>query len=206
MTSFTAALQSSRTSFYSGAILATCLGAFAATHIQAFIRTNELYFLIICISETLTATFYLLRSTPKSVSILPFDWLIAIAGTIAPLFLRPASWGILPMASISIILGTIIQILGVISLNRSFAIIAARRVIKTTWMYRLVRHPIYASYVLIYSGYVLANTTPLNILIYLLTVTFLVLRIIQEERHLSSDPGYCEYMKKVRYRLIPLLF
>lgn len=206
MSSFAAVLQSSRTSFYSGLILATCLGVFAYAHVQAFIRTGEFYFLIFCLSEILTATFYLLRSAPKSVSILPLDWLVAIAGTIAPLFLRPAPSGILPEANIAIALGTVIQILGIASLNRSFAIVAAMRVIKTAWMYRLVRHPIYASYCLIYAGYVLANTTTLNIIIYLLTTALLVVRIFQEERHLSIDPLYREYMYRVRYRLIPQVF
>ena len=206
MHSLSAILQSSRTSFYSGLVLATILGVFAYIHTQEFVRSGKIYFLIFCLSETLTAAFYILRSDPKSVSILPIDWLVAIGGTIAPLFLRPAPWGVLPMASIAISAGTVIQILGLISLNRSFALVAAKREIKTAWMYRIVRHPIYASYCLIYAGYVLSNTTLNNVIIYILATGLLCARIFREEQHLALDPLYREYMQGVRYRLVPYIF
>ena len=41
---------------------------------------------------------------------------------------------------------------------------AARRQLKTSGLYRLVRHPLYASYLLSYLGYVLANTNLRNVL------------------------------------------
>lgn len=206
MHSFSAILQSSRTSFYSGVFLATTWGTFAYIHIMAFQKTGEISLLMFCLSETLTAAFYIFRSEPKTVSILPLDWLVAIGGTIAPLFLRPAPWGVLPMASIAISAGTAIQILGLISLNRSFALVAAKREIKTAWMYRIVRHPIYASYCLTYAGYILSNTTLNNVIIYILATGLLCARIFREEQHLAIDPLYREYMQGVRYRLVPYIF
>ncbi|OHC29741.1 MAG: isoprenylcysteine carboxyl methyltransferase [Pseudomonadales bacterium RIFCSPLOWO2_12_59_9] len=206
MHSLSAILQSSRTSFYSGVFLATIWGTFAYIHIVAFQKTGEISLLMFCLSETLTAAFYIFRSEPKTVSILPLDWLVAIGGTIAPLFLRPAPWGVLPMASIAISAGTAIQILGLISLNRSFALVAAKREIKTAWMYRIVRHPIYASYCLTYAGYVLSNTTLNNVIIYILATGLLCARIFREEQHLAIDPLYREYMQAVRYRLVPYIF
>lgn len=206
MHSLSAILQSSRTSFYSGVFLATVWGTFAYIHIVAFQKTGEISLLMFCLSETLTAAFYIFRSEPKTVSILPLDWLVAIGGTIAPLFLRPAPWGVLPMASIAISAGTAIQILGLISLNRSFALVAAKREIKTAWMYRIVRHPIYASYCLTYAGYILSNTTLSNLIIYILATGLLCARIFREEQHLALDPLYREYMQGVRYRLIPYVF
>ena len=120
--------------------------------------------------------------------------------------LRPADYGVLPQAEILIALGTAMQIAGLVSLNRSFALVAAKREIKTRWMYRIVRHPLYASYFLLFSGYILTHTTILNVVIYLIMVSFLSLRIIREERHLSQDPEYLDYMSNVRYRVIPYLF
>ncbi|MNG26052.1 hypothetical protein D3C84_1109840 [compost metagenome] len=73
-------------------------------------------------------------------------------------------------------------------------------------MYRIVRHPIYASYCLTFSGYVLTNTTLTNMAVYAMTIGFLCTRIFREERHLALDPRYREYMLDVRYRLIPLIF
>ncbi|AYC32610.1 isoprenylcysteine carboxylmethyltransferase family protein [Pseudomonas cavernae] len=199
-------LQSSRLNFYSGMFLAVVWGMFAYAHILQFQKTHELSPLIFCLSETLTAIFFIFRSDPETVSTIPFDWLVAIGGTFAPLFFRPASWGILPLASTAIIAGACIQILALISLNRSFALVAAKRKIKTAWMYRIVRHPIYASYCLIFTGYVLTNTTLANVAIYAVTIGLLCIRIFREERHLALDPQYREYMIDVRYRLIPLIF
>ncbi len=206
MISLSIALQSRRTNFYSGVVLATIWGIFAYEHMIAFLKTHELALLLFCFSETLAAVFYIFRSDPKTVSVIPLDWLVAIGGTFAPLFLRPAPWGIFPLASVAIIAGTTIQILGLISLNRSFALVAAKREIKTTWMYRIVRHPIYASYCLTFTGYVLANTTLMNVAIYAMIIGLLCTRIFREERHLALDPLYREYMLDVRYRVIPFIF
>lgn len=181
-------------------------GFFAVAHFSKFQETREWTLLLVVISETLAAGFFIFRSTPKTVSVAPFDWLVALGGTFMPLFLRPAAWGVLPPASIVMALGTMIQIASMLSLNRSFALVAAKREIKTAWMYRIVRHPIYASYFLIFSGYVLVHTTLENLIVYALTMGFLYARIFREEKHLALDPSYRAYMVEVRYRLIPFVY
>ncbi len=191
---------------HSGIILASIWGIFAYAHLAQFQKTQNWSLLLFCFSETLTAGFYVFRSDPKTVSVDPFDWLVAIGGTFAPLFLRPTSWGILPLASIAIMAGACIQILGLLSLNRSLAIVAAKREIKSAWMYRIVRHPIYASYCLTFTGYLLANTSLANLLIYLASIVLLCIRIFREEKHLALDSLYRDYMGKVRYRLVPFIF
>ena len=206
MSSLSEFLQSKRANVCSGIILATIWGVFAYAHLTGFQKTQNWALFLFFFSETLTAGFYLFRSNPKTVSVDPFDWLAAIGGTFAPLFFRPTSWGILPVASIAIMAGTCIQMLGLISLNRSFAIVAAKREIKSAWMYRIVRHPIYASYCLTFTGYLLANTSFANLLIYLASIVFLCIRIFREEKHLALDALYRTYMRKVRYRLIPFIF
>ena len=191
---------------YSGIFLAVIWGFFAYAHLMGFLKTQEWLLLLFCFSETLVVFFYIFRSKPTTVSDYPFDWIVAVCGTFSPLFFRPALWGILPVAKFAIILGALFQILSVISLNRSFALVAAKREIKTSWMYRIVRHPLYASYSFVFIGYVLTNTTFTNSIIYVLSMGFLCIRIFREEKHLALDPLYCEYMNKVRYRLIPLIF
>lgn len=206
MNSQSGILQSERVNVYSGMLLATLFGFFAYAHFSKFLTTQEWALLLMVVSETLTAAFFIFRSGPKTVSPDPFDWLIAIAGTFAPLFFRPAAWGALPEGSIAIVLGTALQIVSLLSLNRSFALVAAKREIKTNWMYRVVRHPLYGSYLLIFTGYVLAHTTTMNLLICCVTMGCLCLRIFREERHLSLDPSYRAYMVQVRYRLVPFVF
>lgn len=171
-----------------------------------YLETREISLLLVVISESLATIFFIFRSNPKTVSVVPFDWLIAILGTFAPLFLRPATYGVLPQAEILILIGTILQIAGYISLNRSFAFVAAKRQIKTALMYRIVRHPLYASYFLVFGGYVLIHTTVTNLIIYALTMALLCIRAFREENHLYLDPIYRAYMLNVRYRVIPYIF
>jgi protein-S-isoprenylcysteine O-methyltransferase Ste14 len=206
MNTLTATLKSRWAHIFSGVFLALIFGLFAYANMMGFLKTNEWSLLFFCFSETLIVAFFIFRSKPKTISVNPIDWVIAIGGTFSPLFFRPALWGILPLAKIAIIAGAIFEILSIISLNRSFALVAANREIKTTRMYGIVRHPLYASYTLITIGYVLTNTSLLNVLIYLIAMGFLCTRIFREEKHLALDTLYREYMLKVRYRLIPLIF
>lgn len=179
---------------------------FGYRHILAFSATGEWSYLFLCISETLTVGFLLIRTYPKSVSKIPLDWVVAIVGTFSTLLFLPTTWGILPSAKYAIAIGTLLQIFGMISLNRSFAVVAAKREIKTKGMYRFVRHPLYASYLLTYSGYILTNTDFENLMIYLFAMGCMVLRIFREENHLSVDNAYADYMQRVRYRIIPFIF
>lgn len=199
-------LLSSRLSFYSGGIVAIAFGSFAYAHLLQFQSTHEWMLLLFCLSEFLTAAFLIFRSAPETVSVDCYDWIVGVAGTFTPLLLRPASWGLVPFAKYAIVAGVMIQIAGLISLNRSIAVVAAKREIKTKGMYRIVRHPLYASYFLTLSGYVLMNTTPENLIIYVATMGFLLIRVFREEQHLALDSSYREYMKKVSYRVIPFVF
>jgi protein-S-isoprenylcysteine O-methyltransferase Ste14 len=198
--------NSRRANLYSGIILAIAYGTFAYAHLLGFQRTHEWTLLLFCFSETLAAGFLLIRSDPQTVSVVHFDWLVAIGGTFAPLLLRPASWGIAPLAKYAIVAGIMIQIAGLVSLNRSLAIVAAKREIKTGGLYRFVRHPLYASYFLTYSGYVLTNTNIRNLIVYVITICLLFIRVFCEEKHLAMDILYREYMQKVKYRVIPFVY
>lgn len=199
-------LQSRRLSLFSGIILAIAFGAFAYAHLKGFQRTHEWMLLLFCFSEMLTAVFLLFRSDPETVSVIHFDWIVGIAGTFAPLLLRPASWGLVPSARYALVVGVMIQIAGLISLNRSIAIVAAKRKIKTEGLYRIVRHPLYTAYFLIFSGYVLMNTSLENLIIYIFTIGLLFVRVFREEDHLAQDSHYHEYMQKVSYRIIPFVY
>lgn len=199
-------LQSRWLSLSSGILLGLVWMTFAYVHMQRYLQTWELQLIILCVAETITVAFFIFRKTPETVSIVPLDWIIAIAGTLAPLFFRPSDWGILPQAKYAMIVGMVIQILSIISLNRSFALVAAKREIKTSKMYRLVRHPIYAGYVLIFTGYLLTNTTLFNLCLYVVSILCMLLRVLREEKHLAADSLYRDYMLKVRFRLIPYVF
>lgn len=200
------ALRARVSSVLSRTSLALLWSLFAYQHFIAFLNKEDYGLLLFFISETLAAAFFMFRTDPKTVSDIPFDWIVGVMGTLGPLFLRPASWGILQEAQYIILAGVTLQILGLLSLNRSFALVAAKREIKTAGMFRLVRHPLYASYFVITTGYVLSNTSLWNIVVYVLTLGLLVIRMLREESHLSQDSSYRSYMQTVRYRVIPFVF
>jgi protein-S-isoprenylcysteine O-methyltransferase Ste14 len=77
----------------------------------------------------------------------------------------------------------------------------------TTGPYSLVRHPMYLGALIMLFGTPLALGSWWGLIIVVLYVFVLVTRLLDEEKFLSKNlQGYDEYRKKVRYRLIPLLW
>lgn len=199
-------LDSKVVNLLAGFVMAALWGLFAYRHMLAFQNSGEWIYVVISVSEMLSAALFVFRSAPVTVSTDPLDWFFALAGTFTPLLFIPASWGLLPAAKYLVVLGTALQIFGLLSLNRSYALVAAKRKIKTKGMYRFVRHPMYASYLVLFTGYILSNTTWWNLLLYMMSLGFLFVRLVREEKHLAVDPVYAEYAKRVRFRVIPYVF
>jgi protein-S-isoprenylcysteine O-methyltransferase Ste14 len=189
-----------------GMLLAWAWGLFCYAHLQGFLRSGDWSYLLFCASESLVAVLFLIRSEPVRVSHSPLDWTLAIAATFVPFLFAPTGNAILPSARLIIVAGVLIQIAGLLSLNRSFGLVAARRTLKTGGLYGVVRHPLYASYLLSYTGYMLANTSAANIAVCVLAGALMMARLFREERFLAQDPRYLDYMRQVKYRLIPRLF
>lgn len=71
-------------------------------------------------------------------------------------------------------------------------------------MYAVVRHPMYAGALPILLFTPLALGSWWGMLVFPLAFPTLALRLLNEEKFLQKNlPGYTEYMKKVKYRLIP---
>jgi protein-S-isoprenylcysteine O-methyltransferase Ste14 len=179
---------------------------FAGSHVRGYQTSGDWSQLMFCASETVIAALFILRSEPAAVSHSPFDWCVAIASLMAPLLLTPTAEENLAAGRVLIAIGVFLQLSGLLSLNRSFGLVAARRVIKTTGMYQLVRHPLYASYLISSLGYVMLNTSQRNILVGATAAALLVIRLFREERFLSQDADYRFYMRQVKYRLLPMVF
>lgn len=69
--------------------------------------------------------------------------------------------------------------------------------------YKYVRHPAYASKNLAWLLFALPSFNPLLFLSQGVWAAVYVARAYTEERHLSADPEYLEYRKKVRWMFIP---
>ena len=74
-----------------------------------------------------------------------------------------------------------------------------------TGPYALVRHPMYTGTLLFTLASPLALGSWWGVLPVLLVIPMLVWRIFDEEKLLSAElPGYADYARTVRYRLVPL--
>lgn len=189
-----------------GAIMACFWLYFAVVHVQAFNSSGHWTYLVFCITESLTALLFVARSNPVSVSPDPFDWSLAVAGTFLPFLFMPSSSNLLPSAALLIFIGALGHLSGMLSLNRSFGLVPALRKVKTHGMYRVVRHPLYASYLITFCGYVLTNWSLRNLAVALVAALLLAARIQREERHLAQDSEYRAYMGRVKFRVLPFVF
>ena len=162
-------------------------------------------------TETTVLIFVLLRRPTEAISLRFGDWLLAVTATAAPMLVvpTPIPAAMLPFENIAVTMvaiGNVIQVTGKLFLARSFGVAPANRGIKTNGLYRLVRHPIYAGYLMVHLGLVMMMPTLTNFLIYGIGWCAQILRLLAEERLLGQDPEYRAFMTKTRWRLIPGLF
>jgi hypothetical protein len=129
------------TSMLTSTLMACLWGMFSYVHLLAYQQTGDWSYLLFCAAETLSALFFLIRTAPDSVSTDLRDWLLAIGATFAPFLFSPSDMAVWADARYLLLLGSALQLTGLLSLNRSFGLVAARREIKTKGIYRLIRHP-----------------------------------------------------------------
>ena len=87
--------------------------------------------------------------------------------------------------------------------GRSFGFVAADRGLVQRGPYAIVRHPIYASYLLLQFGYVLQSISLRNVLVMVFASGCNVGRAVVEDRLLATNEEYRPYRSQVRWRLLP---
>lgn len=91
-------------------------------------------------------------------------------------------------------------------LSRTVEIQAEQKVIDTG-LYGIVRHPMYLAVTLLFLSIPLVLGSWPCFVVFLFAPLLLVLRISNEEKVLEQGlPGYTEYKKRVRYRMIPFIW
>jgi protein-S-isoprenylcysteine O-methyltransferase Ste14 len=87
--------------------------------------------------------------------------------------------------------------------SATIAIVPGQQVI-STGPYAIVRHPMYASALLYLLGTPLALGSYWGFVAVLGMLPFLIWRLLDEERLLARHlPGYADYQRRVRFRLVP---
>jgi protein-S-isoprenylcysteine O-methyltransferase Ste14 len=100
-------------------------------------------------------------------------------------------------------LAACLSLVSLLSLGRRFGVFPALRGLATRGAYRLVRHPMYLAYVLSDIGYNLQEWNFGTALLVIVGWASLIYRIYAEERILSQDSVWRNYVARARYRLIP---
>ncbi|MBN2089290.1 DUF192 domain-containing protein [candidate division KSB1 bacterium] len=186
--------------------IAILWGYFVITLIHNWISETGFLSLGLIAINTLLFLLFLTRRDSLEISYHIFDWIIPILTVSSTMFIRPEQ----PLNNTLKIVSIIIQSTGVVgsigslmSLGRSFGIIPANRTIQYSGAYSIVRHPLYASEILFYLGFLIGNISLSNIIITIIIVSGQLYRAIAEEKLLSNDAEYQRYLKKIRFRFYP---
>jgi protein-S-isoprenylcysteine O-methyltransferase Ste14 len=188
-----------------------CLFALMTTRVVQSIGSGGTWLNLLQLSaEGLAVVLILLRKPASELSLRPLDWMLAVGATAAPLLVKPA----LHVAALApagfcaglMLTGLIFQVIAKLTLRLSFGMAPANRGLKVSGPYRIVRHPIYASYLIGQIGFFLLNPTAWNASIYSVGLIVQIFRIAAEERVLAHDAGFAAFRAQTRYRLIPGLY
>jgi protein-S-isoprenylcysteine O-methyltransferase Ste14 len=191
-----------------GANLIGAAGAayFAYVTFEAFLRTHHPIGVLFVAEQMVVVVAYLVRRPARAVTTRFFDWLLAFGGTFIPVLLRPdglhSQWG-LQWGLVVQFCGVVLCLWSFFFLGRSFGFAAADRGLVQRGPYRIVRHPIYASYLLLQAGYLMQSFSARNLVVVLLASACNVGRIRAEERVLTANPAHDAYRRRVRWRLVP---
>jgi protein-S-isoprenylcysteine O-methyltransferase Ste14 len=179
---------------------------FAYVTLDSFLRTHRPIGFLFFAEQMVVVVAYLVRRPARVTTDHFGDWLFAFGGTFIPVLLRPngahPEWG-LQWGLVLQFCGVVICLWSFAFLGRSFGFAAADRGLVQRGPYRVVRHPIYASYLLLQTGYLLQSLSVRNLVVVVLAMACNVGRIRAEERVLKTNAAHPAYRKRVRWRLVP---
>jgi protein-S-isoprenylcysteine O-methyltransferase Ste14 len=192
-------------------LAANALGAagaayFAYVTLDAYLHTHRPIGFLLSAEQMVVVIAYLVRRPARLVTERMGDWLLAFGGTFAPVLLRPdgihpswgLTWGLVPQFC-----GVALCLVSFLALGRSFGFAAADRGLVARGPYRIVRHPVYAAYVVLLVAYLLQSLSLRNVAVALLATACNVGRIRAEERVLATNPAHAAYRSGVPWRLLP---
>ena len=137
-----------------------------------------------------------------------------IALLVVPAFDHRFGWCAVPLAGVvagDVLVAIGFYLIGLVYRENTFTsatieVVENQKVI-STGPYAIVRHPMYASGSFYLLGTPLALGSYWGVVPIAVMMPFLIWRLLEEERFLSRNlPGYSEYQKRVRYRLVPFVW
>ena len=110
------------------------------------------------------------------------------------------------VSQIVVATSNLIGIASLLHLGKSFGILIANRGIQRGGVYRLIRHPMYLSDILLRIGFAISHYSLLSLGLAFVSIAFYVYRAVLEERFLVHDSEYRDYRERVRYCFVPGVF
>ena len=179
---------------------------FSRSYLTYFVHSRQLLGAVFFAQQMIVVIAYLVRRPGSFVTRRVDDWLLAFGGTFAGVLARtsgvhPAGW---VQAGLALQLtGAAIAVTSLVVLGRSFGFAAADRGLVTRGPYAIVRHPLYFSYLLSGSGFLLQSVSLRNALVLIFGSLCNVGRALAEERILMRNGEFAAYRRRVRRRMIP---
>lgn len=179
---------------------------FAYVTLEAYLGTHRPIGFLLFSEQMVVVVAYLVRRPARTVTRRFGDWLFAFGGTFAPVLLRPDGahphWG-LQWGLVLQFCGVVLCLWSLTVLGRSFGFAAADRGLVVRGPYRIVRHPVYASYIALQAGYLLQSLSWRNLTVVLLAQACSAGRIRAEERVLATNPVHAAYRGRVHWNVLP---
>jgi len=151
---------------------------------------------------------------PAQKLIMVFTSIGFIALLVVPALDHRFGWSTVPLAAV--VAGDVLVAIGFAFIVRVYREntftaatiqIAENQTVISTGPYAIVRHPMYASGLLYFFGTPLALGSYWGFVPLAATLPFLIWRLLDEERFLARNlPGYAEYLRRVRHRLVPFVW
>ena len=163
---------------------------------------------MLLLSESLVVILTLVRRRALTVDRSRLASLVTFVSVFGPPLLRPNGEPLLADAVTAVVSLAGLTLVSRAS-SRSAAASASCRPTAGWWPrgpYSLVRHPIYAGYLITHVGFLAAHPDPLNIVLVAAADTALIFRALLEERVLGHDERYRVYCRRVSWHLVPGVF
>ncbi|MDE3087326.1 MAG: isoprenylcysteine carboxylmethyltransferase family protein [Acidobacteriota bacterium] len=179
---------------------------FADASLRSYLHTHRLIGAAFFAEQMWVVVAYLVRRPARLASHKVGDWLLAFGGTFGGVLLRPDGahlrWGLDVGLAVQLA-GLALCVVSFLALGRSFGFAAADRGLVGRGPYALVRHPIYASYFVLQTGYLLQSLSVRNAAVVVMVTAFNVGRARAEDRLLARNSDHGAYRARVRWRFLP---